>query len=89
MFTKKECSLCVPVNEAILDAKVKLNHAFDYEKVDIEVDRTYYREYRYHIPVVHINGKEFARHRLDPDAFLKEMERIVQQQANEAAHSKG
>jgi len=24
MFTKKECSLCVPVNEAILDAKVKL-----------------------------------------------------------------
>lgn len=47
-----------------------------YKEVDIEVDRTRYMDYRYEIPVVHVDDVEIARHRIDEVAFFKAVEAL-------------
>jgi len=64
-FTRQDCELC----EAawfVID-KVRREIPFEWEKVDIAApgNKTALERYGEHIPVVHLDGQEIFRHRVD------------------------
>jgi glutaredoxin len=70
-FTKSDCSLCTAALFVI--DRVRRQIPFELQCVDItspgcEDAHLLYRE---HIPVIHINGREAFRHRVDERAFRR------------------
>ena len=65
LFTKDDCGLCSGVLFVI--RKVRRRVAFDLELVDITAagQEAWLEAYRNDIPVVHLNGREIFRHRID------------------------
>jgi hypothetical protein len=72
LFTKPDCSLCIPVHETILEVqKLAESPAFEYVQHDIDQgDRSIFFKYRYDIPVITVNGNEVARHRLEKSVLV-------------------
>ena len=70
MFTKDGCSLCDDVVAVLEHAHRDLDFAF--ETVDIADTRNeeWCHRYKFDIPVVHLNGRYWAKHRLS-DAALR------------------
>ncbi len=64
-FTKPDCSLCRSALYVI--ERVRVQIPFDLETVDISAEgkEKWFEAYRDHIPVVHLNGEEIFRHRVD------------------------
>ncbi|PRP81761.1 glutaredoxin [Planoprotostelium fungivorum] len=67
-FTKPGCTLCVPALQAVERAQLKI--PFVLEKVDISKDRQSWNKYKFDIPVLTINDKEVARHRMTEEQIL-------------------
>lgn len=65
LFTKNDCGLCHGVLFVI--QKVRRRIPFELELVDIAAagNETWHDAYKEDIPVVHLNGKEVFRHRID------------------------
>ncbi len=64
-FTKPECTLC---NAALFVIKrVQATVPFEIETVDISAsgNEEWWEAYRNDIPVVHLNGREVFRHRVE------------------------
>jgi len=72
LYTKKQCSLCFLAKRVIRGASIKVKNQIELNEVDIEApgNQQWYELYKYDIPVGHIAGKEFFRHRVDEDAVL-------------------
>lgn len=68
LYTKPGCHLCDDMRDQ-LDAA--LGAATLVHEIDIAGDLDVYMRYRYDIPVLVIDGREVARHRID-DAVLAE-----------------
>ena len=68
-FTKPDCCLC-DAAWFVLE-RVRSRRPFDVRRVDITApgNERWAESYTDHIPVVHINGVEVARHRLVEAAF--------------------
>ncbi len=64
-FTKPECSLCDAALYVI--ERVRRHIPFELETVDISAaeNERWHTLYRDHIPVVHLDGTEIFRHRVD------------------------
>lgn len=65
LFTKSECSLC---NGALFELeRVRSRFDFELELVDITAagQESWFAAYQHDIPVVHLNGKEVFRHRVN------------------------
>ena len=71
LFTKPDCSLCVPV-KFILD-KIHKKYSFEMKIVDISEkgNEKFFDLYKYDIPVVHLNGKEILRHRANESELIE------------------
>ena len=63
LYTKPGCHLCESVEEVIRD--VAQRREFELQLVNILEDPAALALYEFEIPVVFVNGKEIARHRLD------------------------
>lgn len=65
LFTKNPCPLC---DELIAELTPFMDR-LQLEKVDITSpeNRKFYKQYRYDIPVLHINGEFLCMHRLDAE----------------------
>ena len=65
LFTRAGCGLCQGVLYVL--RRVQRSFPFELEVVDIEApgQEAWRQAYGEHIPVVHLNGREIARHRLD------------------------
>lgn len=74
LFTKPDCTLCHPVKFVI--QKVQQHIPFRYEEVDISSERNknWFELYKYDIPVVHFNGVEIARHKLDERVLVSALQ---------------
>ena len=70
LFTKADCTLCVPVKFILKKAHQRI--PFQYEEVNITDAKhaAFFDLYKHDIPVVHINGTEYCRHRMDEKAFV-------------------
>ena len=65
LYTKHDCPLCEKAKEAMRLSGA----AFDLKEVDIEADPELLRRYKNDIPVIHVDGVEAFRHRVDPAEF--------------------
>ena len=76
-FTKPECQLWDAALFVV--EKVRQAHAFELERVDISAagNEAWADRYGQHIPVVHLNGQEIFRHRVDERRFRALMRRAV------------
>ena len=64
LYTKPGCHLCEAVEQAI--GEVRRRRPFELEVRDILDDEGDFQKYRYEVPVVLVNGREVARHRMTP-----------------------
>ena len=64
-FTKPDCTLCKGALFVI--EKVRRQLGFELESVDISApgQEAWFEAYKHDIPVVHLNGTEIFRHRVD------------------------
>ena len=64
-FTKPDCTLCGGA-WFVID-RVRAQIPFDVEQVDISApgNEKWFEAYKHDIPVVHLNGQEIFRHRVD------------------------
>jgi glutaredoxin len=62
LYSKPECHLCDGVKDVI--ARVRERMAFELEVRNIMDDPADFERYQFEIPVVAVNGREIARHRL-------------------------
>ncbi|KAL5484172.1 hypothetical protein EMCRGX_G020624 [Ephydatia muelleri] len=70
-FTKKNepCSLCDDAKEILK----KYSSLFVYEEkhIDVPENKEWFEKYRYHIPVIHLDGQFLMKHRVN-ERLLKE-----------------
>ena len=68
-FTRPECSLCQGALYVI--KRVQVRTPFDLDCVDISApeNQRWHDAYRNDIPVIHLNGVEVFRHRVDERRF--------------------
>ena len=62
LYTKPGCHLCESVEQVI--AQVASRRALEIEIRNIEADPSDFARYQFDIPVVCVNGRQVARHRL-------------------------
>ena len=65
LYTKPGCHLCEAVEQVI--RRVAARREFEFISRNIETDPATFELYKNDIPVVTVNGKEIARHRLTAD----------------------
>ncbi|KAL6079134.1 Glutaredoxin family protein [Balamuthia mandrillaris] len=72
LFTKSDCGLCEEAKHVLLRVRSKV--PFELEEVDIrrKENEEWMLKYCFDIPVVHLNGKEVFRHRVD-EAKLEQL----------------
>jgi rSAM/selenodomain-associated transferase 1 len=75
LYTKPECHLCEPVKRAI--AEVRQRREFAYVERNILDDPIDFERYKYEIPVVTLNGREIARHRMTAQELDAALERTT------------
>ncbi|XP_030209364.1 glutaredoxin-like protein C5orf63 homolog isoform X1 [Gadus morhua] len=63
LYTKDPCPLCDDAKETLKPYK----HRFLFQTVDITLpeNKTWYKKYKYDIPVFHFNGQFLMMHRVD------------------------
>lgn len=74
LFTKEGCTLCDKVKEVLLE--IRDSHPHSLEQVDItdEGNQNYFSRYKYDIPVLHVNGVYWTKHKLTKDNAIKAIE---------------
>ncbi len=63
-FTKPECELCDAAWFVVQKVVGKRNVPIDVVNIDEVLNASWARCYSDHIPVLHIDGEEFCRHRV-------------------------
>ena len=73
LYTKDNCSLCIPVKQLISEVKQEYN--FQYIEVDItdKNNKKAYNLYKYDIPVISVNDIEIARHSLSKEQLINSL----------------
>ncbi|KAL2911828.1 hypothetical protein HK105_208678 [Polyrhizophydium stewartii] len=66
LFGRQYCGLCEHAKEVILGVRAKVPFEFDEVDIDKAKDRQWLRKYMFDVPVVHVNGAEVFRHRVEP-----------------------
>mmetsp|Transcript_22308 Transcript_22308/g.49723 ORF Transcript_22308/g.49723 Transcript_22308/m.49723 type:complete len:223 (+) Transcript_22308:81-749(+) len=71
LYTKHGCTLCDKVSDVL--RSVRNSHPHTLEAVDITDDdkKDLYDKYKYDIPVLHLDGKYWVKHRLTSDAAIE------------------
>jgi glutaredoxin len=67
MYSRPRCGLCDEARKVIED--VRASTPFEFEEISIEGDDSLELEYGLRIPVVVIDGDEFAEYRMEEAAF--------------------
>ena len=76
LYGKQGCHLCDKVREVLHEAAEVVD--FTLREIDITADPSLFERYRYDIPVVLVDGEEWARHRIeDPAGFEERLERLA------------
>lgn len=76
-FTKPDCELC-DAAWFVVDRAAR-HYGVEVERVDISAtgQEIWFEQYKEHIPVVHLDGREIFRHRVDD----RELRRILKPEA--------
>lgn len=72
LFTKDGCTLCDKVKDVLGSIKDKEEYNHSLRAIDITDDehQDWYSKYKYDIPVLHIDGQYWIKHRLSEDEAI-------------------
>ena len=70
LFTKAGCTLCDKAKEVLADIAKEQPHALEAVDITDPDKRQWWDKYKYDIPVLHINGKYWAKHRITIEESL-------------------
>jgi hypothetical protein len=78
LFTRPGCSLCDPVKFIL--KRNQQHFSYDYEEINISSpgQEQWHKLYDTEIPVVHINGQEVARHKLNERTFIQKLKQEME-----------
>jgi thiol-disulfide isomerase/thioredoxin len=73
LFTKEGCTLCDKVKDILISVRDDHDCPHSLEAVDItDADKTdIYEKYKYDIPVLHVNGQYWTKHRITAEEALQ------------------
>lgn len=69
-YTRRDCHLCDSARY-VLDRALTDRPDVRIEVIDIDADPELVRRYGHDVPVILLDGREFARHRLDETALRR------------------
>ena len=74
LFTKEGCTLCDKVKDVL--SQVREMHPHSLSQVDItdDVHTDWFDKYKYDIPVLHVNGMYWTKHRLTEEEAVEGLE---------------
>lgn len=64
LFTKEGCTLCDKVKDVLLELRDQYPHSLEQIDITDEVHADWFSKYKYDIPVLHLNGKFWIKHRI-------------------------
>ena len=73
LYTKEGCHLCEVARQAI--EPLREEFGFTFRVVSLESDPALRKRYALAIPVILLDGREVARHRVDPARFRRKLEK--------------
>lgn len=78
VFRRDDCMLCEEAKEEILSTQLKSKIPMEFREIDIFSDeaKNVILKYQFHIPVIHINGKFWGKHKVNPELLLETLEQI-------------
>lgn len=71
LFTKEGCTLCDKVKDVLLEISESYPHSLEQVDITDEGNQGIFNRYKYDIPVLHINGVYWTKHRLSKDEAIK------------------
>lgn len=71
LFTREGCTLCDKAKDVLKTAAADSPHTLKAVDITDEEHRDWFDRYQYDIPVLHINGIYWAKHRISTDAALE------------------
>jgi thiol-disulfide isomerase/thioredoxin len=73
LFTKEGCTLCDKVKDILISVRDDNDCPHSLEAVDItDADKTdIYEKYKYDIPVLHVNGQYWTKHRITAEEAVQ------------------
>jgi hypothetical protein len=74
LYGKPGCHLCEHARAEV--ERIRAEHPFDLEQVDITLDAALNRRYGERIPVVALDGEELFELRVDADALQEALARV-------------
>ena len=74
LFTRAGCHLCALALQTIEHVRSRVGIELEVIDIDLPANERWLDQYDHHVPVVHIDGQEFAHHRLDERAFASALE---------------
>jgi len=70
LFTKHQCTLCDKVKEVLAEVREEAPHGLDQVDITDPGNEKWWDKYKYDIPVLHVQGRYWAKHRLSPEEAL-------------------
>eukprot|EP01134_Creolimax_fragrantissima_P003680 CFRG3680T1 len=64
------CSLCEDAKDVLRSVEDVAPHSVQFVDITDPGEEEYFEEYKWDIPVLHLNGKEIMRHRINPDKLI-------------------
>ncbi|MEP7146219.1 MAG: glutaredoxin family protein [bacterium] len=74
LFTKPGCHLCDDMKLIVANVKNDPALEIDMEEINIEISRDIFEKYKEKIPVLFIEGKMFAKFRLDEQKLRRKIQ---------------
>lgn len=71
LYTRVNCHLCEVVKDTL--DKVRAEQPFELEIFDIDTDPELKKLYDWEVPVVLVDGKKWAKYRVDADALRRRL----------------
>lgn len=64
LFTKEGCTLCDKVKDVLVDVRESYPHSLQQIDITDEQHSDWFDKYKYDIPVLHVNGQYWIKHRI-------------------------
>jgi hypothetical protein len=74
LYGKPGCHLCDDAREAV--ERVRADHPFGLEEVDVSLDPELNREYGERIPVLELDGEELFEFHVDEAELMRRVDRV-------------
>ena len=71
LFTKEGCTLCDKVKEILSDFRESHPHTLKQIDITDEEHQEWFDRYKYDIPVLHLDGKYWIKHRITSDEVIQ------------------